>query len=92
MSSPQQDSDGDGQVVRRTLFLEVGWRKIHREPFQGELAPAVAHRSPNPFLGFGYGRIRQADNVEGWQAGRNIHLYLYNKSVQPDYGAGLGIG
>ncbi len=88
----EQHADGDGQVVGRALFFEVGGGQVHRDASQREFAVAVAEGSAHSFFGFLDRGVGKADDVECGESGGDIHFDLDHKSVQTDDRAGLSVG
>ena len=89
LAGAEQDADGDGQVVGRAGFLQVGGSQVDGDAAHGELAAAVADGGADSLLGFLHGGVGQADDVKGGQAGGDVGFGLNNLAVQTDDGAGL---
>ena len=92
LAGAEQDADGDGEVVGRAGFFQVGGGQVDGDAAHREFAAAVAEGGAHPFPGFLDRRIGQADNVESGQAGSYVHFHLNDEPVQADYGAGLTFG
>jgi len=78
-----------GQVVGGTLLPEVPRGQVYGDPPLGKLEAGIADGRAHPLPGLLDGRIRQADDVESWQARRNIHLHLDQNPLKADGGGGI---
>jgi hypothetical protein len=80
---PEQDAYGDGQVVARTVFLDVGGGQVYRDALQGKPADCGLDGRSNPFPRFPDGRIWQAYKAKGGQAGCQVGLDLDRSGLYP---------
>ena len=66
----------DRQIVMAAFLGQVGGREIDGDAARRQRQPGSDQRRAHAFLGFGDGFVGQADNVEGGQAGRHLHLHV----------------
>jgi hypothetical protein len=88
----EHDTHGDGQVVGRAGFLEVGGGQIDDDTFHGEGTAGVTDSGADALFSFGDSRVRQPDDEEIGEAGRDIDFHLHQGAFQPDDGAGCDFG
>ena len=60
--APAQNSDGDGQVERRRLFLDVGGGEVDEELVAGEGVAGVEDGAVDALDGFFDGGLRESDD------------------------------
>ena len=58
------------------FLRQVGRREIDRDAARGQRQAGRDQRRADPFTGFRDGFVRQADDIEGGQTGRDLHLHV----------------
>jgi len=67
---------------------QVGGREVDRDPARRQRQPRGDQRRAHPLAGFRYRLVRQADNGEGRQARRDLHLHVDGAGLDPLKGYG----
>ena len=71
----REDADQQRQVINRTGLFLVGRCKIHRHAADRKLKAVVFDRGPYTLSGFFDSGVRESDDIEGRQSGRDIHFH-----------------
>ena len=58
------------------LLGQIGGRQIDGDAAGGQREAGSDQRGAHPLLGFRYRLVGQADDVEGGQTGRHLHLHV----------------
>ena len=69
-------AERDRQVVMAAFLGQVGGREIDRDAARRQRQPGGDHGGAHALLGFRDGFVRQTDDIEGRQAGRDLHLHV----------------
>jgi len=62
-SRARENTYGDGHIECGTVFAQIGWRQVDRDPTQRELKPAVLQRAADAHAALLHTRIRQSHDV-----------------------------
>jgi hypothetical protein len=92
LSRSRQGPQGDGQVVRRSLLAEGGWRQVDRQAAGRERHAGVLDRGMNSLAALLNRGIGEADNREVRKSARRVHFHLDDCPLQADDGAGVDLG
>ena len=72
----RHQAERDRQVVMAAFLRQVGGREIDGDAARRQREPGGDQRGAHPLLGLGHRLVGQADDVEGRQAGRDLHLHV----------------
>jgi hypothetical protein len=67
-------AERDRQIVVTAFLRQIGGREIDGDAARRQREARGDQRGAHALLRFGHGLVRQADDVEGRQAGRDLHL------------------
>ncbi len=79
----RQHPERDRQVVMRPLLGQIRRRQVDRDPLGRKRQPDRGEGGMDPLAALGHGLVRQADDEEFRQAGRDLHLHLDRPSLEP---------
>ena len=78
----------DRQVVMAAFLGHVGRREVDGDPPRGERQARGNQRRAHPLAGLRHRLVRQADNGEGGQPRRDLHLHVDRAGLDPLKGYG----
>jgi hypothetical protein len=70
----RHQTQSDRQIVVAAFLRQVCGREIDGDAPRRQREPRCDQRCTHPLFRFGHGFVRQADDVERGQAGRDLHL------------------
>ena len=81
----RQNAHGNGQVIGRPLFAQVGRGQVHGNTLVGrKIQPTVFDGGVHPVAAFAHGGVGQAHQGEVGVATDNVYFNLYQVGLQTD--------
>lgn len=77
------DSQGDGEIERRSRFSYFGGSEVHRDPFLGKGKSRVADGRTNPLAALLYCRVPESDDGERRKSRGDVDFNRNGVSRQP---------
>ena len=79
----RHQAERDRQIVMAAFLGQVGGREIDRDPPRRQRQPRGDQRRAHPLARLGHRLVRQADDGEGGQPGRDLHLHVDRAGLDP---------
>ena len=87
-----QKGDGDGEIERGSELAEAGRREVDGDGSRRDREAAVAKRRADPLPGLADARIRQADDREGGEPGRDVDFHVQDAGFDSESCGGVDSG
>jgi len=71
----------DRQIVVAAFLRQIGWREIDGDAARRQRQPRGDQRRAHALLGLRHRLVRQTDDIEGRQAGRDLHLHVHRAGL-----------
>src|SRR5437764_12484138 len=79
----RHQAERDRQIIMAAFLWQVGGREIDRDSPCGQREPRGDQRRTHPLAGFRDRLVGKANDMECWQAGRDLHLHVDRASLDP---------